>query len=935
MSEEQLLLIVIAPWVKEQLRKKGWFDEMKNELRALDAVRLYNFPEKKGATKTDIALPLKDGKTLHLEKYDGDDMNCFQCKGVYEFRSPSTNLSYCHELQGDVKVWIVDHAQVSMYLRDAIDCDKIDRDVKTKLPWKPFESNDSEMDKWHAYLKLFKDMLNDQRFGLSVEYKERAGNLVKLDLDFSILTDVGDDEIRKKINDTRGETVHFALTADTGATPGSRYTKEVLGKLRSFSNTVEIELDEDFPDLLRRQIKAGGFYTRSVASKQSTIKGAGCPGNKREMLAVFLIKKYVDDINSELKDTSEDKSESANHPDSKQPESGGADSAFSPGTNEALPFEFSKADGQQQTDFYYEESCENKVFSCLAVQEKFGWKIDPDSIKPHCLMLFADFIGDFYQIEVMKRGLKKIQAEPIWQVLSGDRVAKLPEDVDVEWSDDCRLNDRQKSAVKKALGTKELCLIWGPPGTGKTEVIAEIARQEAMRDKKTLIASQANLAVDNALERLHSASEAWTFRVAKDKYKLEKEDEKKVPVMETADKFFSEWLQNRLDMAIQLSSDSDENKKLREQLYKRLQKPARSERQKAQMAELYRDRINIVGATLMMTGKSKWDKDPKTDKKNWESERNKLRSDLNIADKFDTVIVDEVSKAMPPELFLPILQGKRVVLVGDHKQLPPMIKLISGDDVSLEDWAKEAKVHKDELDLETTIFERLWKRHGSDASSVREMLTTQYRMHPDIQDLIQQFYQDNEGELKCGIPEEEILDMPIASRGMFSHPAVWVDTDHDAYESRDGTSFINGDEIRIVGKILDALPRGLSIGVITFYGAQLRRLRKYEEHFASKFPDGKLIFGTVDRFHGRECDVVICSLVRNNRKNTIGFARKLNRINVAFSRARKMLCIVGNIGQFCYESDKMEAQKEACMAYRRARSKSNRFSERDVEKERA
>ena len=933
MSEEQLLLIVIAPWLKELLRKKDWLDEIENKLRALDIVRLYNFSEKKDATKTYVALPLKDGKTLHLEKCDGDGMNCFQCKGVYEFPNPSASLSYCKELTDDVKIRIVDREQVPMYLRDAVKCDEIDCEVKTKLPWKPFESRDSEMDKWHAYLKLFEDMLNAHRFAQSVEYKERDGNLVRLDLDFSILTD----ENKKKINDARGETVHFALTADTEATPDSPYIKEMLGKLRSFSNTVEIELDEDFPDLLRRQIKVGGFYTRSVASKQSTIKSVGCTGNKREMLAVFLINKYVDDINSELKDTSEDKSESANYSDSKQPESGGADSAFSPRTNEALPFEFSKAEGQQQTDFYYEESCENKAFSCLAVQEKFGWKIDPDSIKPHRFMMFGDFIGDFYQIGVMERGLKKIQAEPIWQVLSGDRVAKLPEDVDVEWSDDCQLNDRQKSAVKKALGAKELCLIWGPPGTGKTEVIAEIARQEAMRDKTTLIVSQANLAVDNALGRLHSASETWTFRVAKEKYKLEKDDEKKVPVMETADKFFSEWLQNRLDMAIKLSSDSDENKKLREQLYKRLQKPARSERQKAQMAELYRDRINIVGATLMMTGKSKWDKDPDTNKKIWESERNKLRSDLKISDKFDTVIVDEVSKAMPPELFLPILQGKRVVLVGDHKQLPPMIKLISGDDVSLEDWAKKANVHKDELDLETTIFERLWKRHRNDASSVREMLTTQYRMHPDIQNLIQQFYQDNEGELKCGITEEEILDMPIASRGVFSNPAVWVDTNHDAYESQDGTSFINGDEIRIVGKILDALPRGLSVGVITFYGAQLRRLRKYEERFAYKFPEGKLIFGTVDRFQGRECDVVICSLVRKNRKNTIGFARKLNRINVAFSRARKMLCIVGSIGQFCYESDKKETQKEACMAYRRAcRACGDKdFSERDIEKEMA
>ena len=135
--------------------------------------------------------------------------------------------------------------------------------------------------------------------------------------------------------------------------------------------------------------------------------------------------------------------------------------------------------------------------------------------------------------------MDRIKGLPIWQVLTEERVAKLPDGEDtVKFSEDSQLNKGQKDAVRKALRAKELLLIWGPPGTGKTEVIAEIARQEAMLGNKTLIVSQANLAVDNAIARLHDSPSVWPLRIAKEDWKPEEDDKSKVPMLDTAGKFF-------------------------------------------------------------------------------------------------------------------------------------------------------------------------------------------------------------------------------------------------------------------------------------------------------------------------------------------------------------------------------------------------------------
>lgn len=552
-------------------------------------------------------------------------------------------------------------------------------------------------------------------------------------------------------------------------------------------------------------------------------------------------------------------------------------------------------------------STEDDADAAILAEEQEKESKEQTCPMPARMRLFADFFGGLYQVGVMKRGLQKIKKQPVWQVLSGERVAKSPKPTDALGSERGRLNEEQKAAVNGALNAPELFLIWGPPGTGKTEVIMEIAKQEALRGHKTLICSQANLAVDNALARLYKEAHVYPFRIAKKDYKLEGEDRKKVPFADSAGRFFLAELQKKLENAPSTEDASILGLRQRflvqveraQKMYEKKKKTSFNREELRQHATLYRRNINVVGTTLMEAGRESWGVIGISQK-------------TGIAE-FDTVIIDEVSKATPPELFIPVSLGKRLVLVGDYKQLPPMFEMTSGDHRAQEEWADEVGIDSDELDPDNTIFERLWKRHEGDAISppARAMLTKQYRMHPDIEALIKQFYTDSEGTLEFGFGydnNDAIASLTLQNVDFCKHrPAMWIGTKSGAFEHSVGTSFVNVDEVEKVGKLLDILAASrdndMSIGVITFYGAQLKALRnEHESHYAAKFGAGKLTFGTVDRFQGRECDVIICSLVRNNESGHIGFASKINRINVAFSRAKKALIILGSRDQFVYES---------------------------------
>lgn len=885
MSEAKHLFLIVMPQpVPPKLAEKT--GNLKEELRNAPSIRLYNLKQIKKKDRP-LALSLPSGRVIILRKIN--NKNCFLYITALDLPRPPASTKYRLELSGDVEGLILEDKDVTPYLSHAVDCSTIEQDVESKQVWDPQEGSDPEFKKWKVYIDLYKNMIEKQRFGLDASVDKSNSKTIQVTVDLAEMLDDDSAEIIKK---AEGERISFSFLPPGSIVSDNERRGDVLGDLKSFNakeNRMGIELSDDFRGF-RAAVEQKRFYV----------------------------------IEERLPNDEESKSNEI---------SGHMDSKAAP--DEAIQLKFVSKElltASKRKIFYYDQDRKKPAFSCLAECDASGeWIVASDSIEPKKMMLFADFFSEMSQLKIVERGLKEIISRDIWQVLSRERVSKLPcPKDDIDWADS-RLNPDQRDAVKKAVEAQELCLIWGPPGTGKTEVIMEIAKQECLHGHKTLIASQANLAVDNALARLHGSDKVWPFRIAKGGYELEHEDQIKVPMGNTAGLFFAKRLCDSIKKRMQEDGGDDVASNLRQKLVNQLEKEvvsdkARLSRTIPQMAGLYRRRINVVGATLMGTGKTQG---------KGKERKNQILSTTGIP-KFDTVIVDEVSKALPTELFLPILLGGKVVLVGDHKQLPPMLKVDSGDSLSLEKWSHDAGVEIGKEDLEKTLFEMLWEKHTGDAAKVRQMLTTQYRMHPDIERIIQPFYEDSEGTLECGLTTDQQSKMRISHSGTWARGhAFWVDTDIDSnvIEVQDGTSRYNLQEIEIIGKILEKLPskdldgNDLSVGVISFYGAQLQRLReRHQSKYSEKFPDGRLIFGTVDRFQGRENDIVICSLVRKNNNRNIGFATKPNRINVAFSRARRLLCIVGSRGMFCYE----ESKEEATAIYRGVYGKCHPLSRNNI-----
>lgn len=275
---------------------------------------------------------------------------------------------------------------------------------------------------------------------------------------------------------------------------------------------------------------------------------------------------------------------------------------------------------------------------------------------------------------------------------------------------------------------------------------------------------------------------------------------------------------------------------------------------------------------------------------------------------FDVVIIDEVSKCTPPELLIPALKGKKLVMVGDHRQLPPML-----DTSTLEEVAQTIGNTREELQfLEESLFKSQFE---SADESIKQMLTTQYRMHPFIMGAINQFY---DGRLESGILEPDTKRAHHLAGEIIqeSQHLIWVKTpiENQFLEQRNGTSYFNTQEIDAIerlcqqfestwaSKVANGEPKK-EIAVITFYGAQLRKI---DERLQSElFPSLEIRTGTVDRFQGMERPVVIVSMVRNNNKGDVGFAKKPERVNVAFSRAQELLIIVGCHNLFTHQSGKV------------------------------
>lgn len=540
------------------------------------------------------------------------------------------------------------------------------------------------------------------------------------------------------------------------------------------------------------------------------------------------------------------------------------------------------------------------------------------------------------------------------------------------------LNESQVEAIAKAVEAKDLSLIQGPPGTGKSTAIAELVWQLALADskKKILLTSEANLAVDNALDRLKYSDHNLVKPVrlgSGDRISSEG-----LPYAITELKkwagitFEKDYIQTEDDNAIVNSEEYKYHKPTNVALarwmvniYKRnhIQNPSLSklwfdyltdlplsERKKVYYA--YMNGCNLIGATCSSISEKNYlaieNQKKATESKFLKRYKAVFPKEENI--NFDIVVQDEASKATPAELSLPLIYGKKSVIIGDHRQLPPnldrediLYKLHYQQMLTLDaDEQKQIQtledfVRNDFDQLEKSHFERLYMQAQE---SIKGIFHYQYRMHPDINKVIEQFY-TKDGGLKCGlvspvylgVNDEDFISNPFSRYhgididGFISpdNHVIWVDT--NSPEILEGSSRANMGEVKAIDWILSQLSKSDSfaeynsklksdedkeIGLISFYGAQLRYLKRLQNNYSKTL---SIKPSSVDRFQGMERNIVIVSLVRSNciaekanqapdfrifkkygyrAQKDLGFAKSPNRLNVALSRAKRLLIIVGN-----------------------------------------
>ena len=482
-----------------------------------------------------------------------------------------------------------------------------------------------------------------------------------------------------------------------------------------------------------------------------------------------------------------------------------------------------------------------------------------------------------------------------------------------DWVANGPLNPEQRACVERALASEELLLLWGPPGTGKTTVIAEICAQATARGWRILVASQANLAVEQALGRLPATPRVRAAWVSSARRREGRAGE--------VGTYLRAWL-GTVGAAARREAEAETDARWRALLgeWAGWCGTARAEDFSGEDEAFYLSQANVVGATCNEAGKPDFVASPR------------------FASRFDLVVVDEVSKATPPELLPPLLLGRRVMLVGDHRQLPPLFRDEHFESAVENGELAEAEVERFRELVTASWFDAAFRRVPE---SARCALRRQYRMHPQIMAAVNLFYADQ--PLAAGDGEAELVRAKahgLSLRGAGERAwleegqhLAWIDTSRDAAgraarEERVGTSRRNAVEAEACARVLAELAgqpeaRGLSVAVIGFYKAQIGLLRerlRAERLPAEWFDPGRDV-NTVDQFQGSERDIVIVSLVRADARLTGEFARDFRRINVAFSRARRLLIVLGSADTFAAAEVRVPGARPGTMetrpAYRR------------------
>ena len=423
------------------------------------------------------------------------------------------------------------------------------------------------------------------------------------------------------------------------------------------------------------------------------------------------------------------------------------------------------------------------------------------------------------------------------------------------------LNATQEEAVNKVLRAKDVAIVHGPPGTGKTTTLVEAIYETLRRENQVLVCAQSNMAVDWISEKLVDRG-VNVLRIGNptkvnDKM-LSFTYERRFEAHPDYDQLWAIRKAIRDLRAHRKRGDDKYHQKL-----ERLKERA-TELELRINAQLFGE-ARVIACTLV--GSS---------------------SRLLDGQKFGTLFIDEAAQALEAACWIPIRRVSRVVFAGDHCQLPPTVKSIAA--------------------LKAGLGKTLMERIVENKPEVVTLLKMQYRMNEEIMRFSSSWFYGNQVESAPEVKYRSILDLDI--------PMTWIDT--SAFELNEdsevsfkeqfvGESFgrINKAEAELTLLALEnyftkigktrILDERIDVGVISPYRAQvqyLRRLLKKKEFFK---PYRSLIsVNTVDGFQGQERDVILISLVRANDEGQIGFLRDLRRMNVAITRARMKLIILGD-----------------------------------------
>lgn len=420
------------------------------------------------------------------------------------------------------------------------------------------------------------------------------------------------------------------------------------------------------------------------------------------------------------------------------------------------------------------------------------------------------------------------------------------------------LNSSQVDAIRFALSARDLAVLHGPPGTGKTTAVVELIRQAIRRDAKVLACAPSNLAVDNLLERLLNAGEravrvGHPARVSPElrEHTLDLIVERH-PDVRLANRLVREasTLRDRAARFTRAKPAPGAKREMHAEA-KRLLDDAR--RLEKQVVQHVLDTATVICATTTA-----------------------VDSEVFGQRAFDWLVIDEACQSTEPGCWIPLARCERLVLAGDHCQLPPTVV------------SREAQ--RDGLGA--SLQERLMELCGS---RISRRLTVQYRMHEQIMEFPSAVFYESSLIAADSVRSHRLCDLPgVALSEMTETPLRFIDTagsGHDEQIEPDGESRFNAGEGEIVcGQVRQLLECGVSaadIAVITPYAAQVRHLR---ESLAALGVD----VDTVDGFQGREREAVVISLVRSNRDFEIGFLADTRRMNVAMTRARRKLIVIGD-----------------------------------------